>query len=346
MADQNNTQINNTQQPQQPQNYYVVNMSTAPYAAYPTLANSQVPVYPNPVPQQYYVPTASAQQSPQMIPHQPQMIQQPQVMQSMPQQPQLMQTMPQQPSYYVPQPGSAMYYYDPASATVPMEYSVNDTSHSPLLIGLPVKERLYLREYEVKCGQWLEESWELFKQHWLILIFYSILYFGIQFLPYYIGYILSFILAPGPFMAAAHYARTRTWCNSHLFHGAYLFFPLFAIYFLYGLLVSIGMFLCILPGIYFAVAFSFSAYIYIEFRQEGLRLLDSMSVSHHVITKNFWSVLVFMLWSILICLIGALFFGVGLLVAYPVSAMMSAFAFRDMFGFSEKRTPEKSIVCC
>jgi len=335
MADQqNNTQINS--QPQQPQNYYVVNMSTAPYAAYPTLANTQVPVYPNPVPQQYYVPTATPQ---------PQMIQQPQVMQSVPQQPQVMQTMPQQPSYYVPQPGSAMYYYDPASTTVPMEYSV-DSTNSPLLIGLPVKERLYLREYEVKYGQWLEESWELFKQHWLILILYSILYVGIQFLPYYIGYILGFFLAPGPFMAAAHYARTRTWSNYHLFHGAYLFFPLFAIYFFYGLLVSIGTFLCILPGIYFAVAFSFSAYIYIEFRQEGLRLLDSMSVSHHVVTKNFWSVLLFLLWGALICFIGSLFFGVGILVAYPVSAMMSAFAFRDMFGFSDKRTPEKSIVCC
>ncbi len=50
MADQNNT---NPQQP--PQGYYVVNMSTAPYAAYPTTANTQVPVFPNPVPQQYPV---------------------------------------------------------------------------------------------------------------------------------------------------------------------------------------------------------------------------------------------------------------------------------------------------
>jgi len=323
------TQNNGTAQiPQQPvQGYYVVNMSTAPYAAYPTTANSQVPVFQNPVPQPYY-PTPNGQ--PQFIPP-----------------PQSAQPAQPQASYYVPQSESGpFYYYDASSASVPMGYAPNSTENAvPLLTAMPLKDRLYMREYEVKCSQWLEESWELFKQHWVILVFWTLLVIGIQFVPY-VGGILCFMLYPGPFIAAAHYARSKTWINSSLFHGIYLFFPLFVIAFLYSLLVGIGFFLCILPGLYFAIAYGFSMFIYIEFRQEGLGVIDAMSVCRHVLSKNFWSITGYFLFHMLIVLLGCLALGVGVFVSLPVAAMMNAFAFRDIFGFSEKRMPDNKLVCC
>jgi len=321
MADQQTT-------PQQSQGYYVVNMSTAPYAAYPTTANTQVPVFPNPVPQQFYVP---------QVPH-VQNIQTPQP------QPQYMPSGQQPPQFYVPQPGP-VYYYD-ASTAMPMGFpSTPAETVAPLLVPMAVKDRLYLREYDIKCSQWMEESWELFKQHWLVLVLFTILFLGVQFVPY-VGGVLSFMLAPGYFIAASHYARTKQWQNSHLFHGIYLFFPLVVISILYGLLVSIGLFLCILPGLYFMIAYCFSTFIYIELRQENLGIFDAMSVSRHVISKNFWSVTGFVILTMLICLAGALLFGIGFLVSMPVSAMMSSFAFRDIFGFSEKRSADKGLICC
>jgi len=325
MADQQPQQNNNINQQQPPQQgYYVVNMSTAPYASYPTTLNTQVPVFPNPVQQPYYV--------------QPGTQPQPQYPYSAP---------TPTASYYVPQQ-NGQYYYDTSANTIPMGYSnvgiPNETS-APLLVMMSVKDRLYMREYEVKCTQWLEESWELFKSHWLALVVFTIVSIAVQFVPY-VGSILTFMLQLGFFIAASHYARTKTWCGVHLFHGIYLFFPLFVIAFLYGLLISIGLFLCIIPGLYFLIAYGFSMYVYIEFRQEGLGMIEAMSVSRHVLSKNFWSITGFFLFTILITLLGALALGVGLLVSIPVASMMSAFAFRDIFGFSEKRVPEKGLICC
>jgi len=313
MSDQQNNQNtvpNQFPQQPQPQGYYIVNMSTAPYSAYPTMANTQIPVY-STEPQNYPPQMPNPQQQQQQIPQ----------------------------SYYVPQP---QYYYDPASANTatPVVYDP-----VPLLAGGHVKDRLKMREYEVNVNGWLHESWNLYKEHWLSLVLFTMLFIAVQFIPY-VGSFVALPLAPGFYIAATHHIRGNQWSSSHLFHGIYLFFPTLALGILYSLLVTVGLFLCIIPGLYFMVAYSLSLMIYIEYRQEGLGLIDSMNVSRHVVSKNFWEITGFLLAQLLIVIVGCLAFGIGFFIGYPVASMMSAFAIRDIVGLSAKRTEDRSCVCC
>lgn len=157
------------------------------------------------------------------------------------------------------------------------------------------------------------------------------------------------MLAPGYFIAGSHAIRGGTlggWKWQSLAHGVLLFFPMLAIGILYGLLVAVGLVLFIIPGLYFLIAYSFSACIYIEYRQEGLGIVDAMSVSRKVLSKNFWAITGFIIFQFLLILAGALCLLIGVLVALPVASLMTVFAFRDIFGFSDKRILDQTCVCC
>jgi uncharacterized membrane protein len=163
-----------------------------------------------------------------------------------------------------------------------------------------------------------------------------------------VGTIIGAFLQIGFFIAGTHAIRGGQFAFrwTYLFHGILLFFPVIVISILYSLLVCVGLFLLILPGLYFMVAYSFSIPIYIEYRQEGLGILQAMEVSRKLLTKHFWSIVLFYICQVLIAIAGVLALGVGVIVSIPVALLMTAFAFRDIVGLSEARTLDNTCVCC
>lgn len=95
------------------------------------------------------------------------------------------------------------------------------------------------------------------------------------------------------------------------------------------LLISVGLFLCILPGIYLGVAWVFSIPLMVDRRFD---FWPAMELSRKVVHRHWWTVfgLLLALWVVLF--LGACVCGVGYFVAAPVALGAIAFAYEDIFG--------------
>lgn len=94
---------------------------------------------------------------------------------------------------------------------------------------------------------------------------------------------------------------------------------------LIGIIVIIGMFLLILPGIYLALRLQFSIMFIVE---ENTGVIDSMKRSWAITDGQILPLFVLVLASIGIGIVGALLLGVGLFVAMPLIYMMLCYTYR------------------
>ncbi|WP_232319728.1 hypothetical protein [Prosthecochloris sp. HL-130-GSB] len=99
------------------------------------------------------------------------------------------------------------------------------------------------------------------------------------------------------------------------------------------LLVTIGVFLLVLPGIYLAVAYMFTVPLIVDYRME---FWQAMETSRKIITRNWFSLFGFVLLLAVINLGGALVFGIGLLVTIPLTAFAGVMAYCDIVGEHER----------
>jgi len=251
-----------------------------------------------------------------------------------------------------PYPSNNPYPVYPQQPGIPQQAAFYPPPISPeseeRLLG-NVKEQLLMKgfHYDVHIGKWLHESWDFFKHHWIVFVIFTAVYLGVANIPY-VGVLISFGMTPGYFIVASHAYRPgfshefRVWT---MLHGYLLYLPLLWIGILYSLAISIGLFLCIIPGLYLMVAFSFTSFLWIEYRQQGLGIIDAFSVSRQVMTREFWGITLLILAQVGLVLLGCLMLLVGVLVTIPLANLMAAFAFRDIFGFSEKRHIDHGLVC-
>jgi uncharacterized membrane protein len=95
------------------------------------------------------------------------------------------------------------------------------------------------------------------------------------------------------------------------------------------LLTLLGFIALIIPGIYLAVAYSFTAILVIDKR---LGIWESMELSRRIVTKRWWSVLAFVLLLALINLLGILACCVGSIIAAPVCYASIVCAYDSLFS--------------
>ena len=96
-----------------------------------------------------------------------------------------------------------------------------------------------------------------------------------------------------------------------------------------GVLTSVGLVLCILPGIAVAI---FSAFVYYFTLDQGQDAITAVRSSWSLVAKNFGSVFLLLLALLGINLLGAIPFGLGLFVTIPLSYVAVAFAYRRLVG--------------
>jgi len=273
---------------------------------------AQQPPQPNPV---YYVPNQGQFQNPYVQPP-PQTQPQPQYVQNI---------------YVVP----------------PQNPQASSSVHTPL-VGGSLKDILTAREYQVQTGKWLGEGWNLYKENWFWYSLITLIMLGLCFIPY-VGGIIAFPLVYGIYLVGADAVRSgqnSTFDKNQFVHGYFYFFPLLLIGLLHGVLVAIGFFLLIVPGIYFLVTLTFWPTVWLEFRRDGVGIMDSMSISRKQVAKNFCGMFGFLIVLWLVQILGLLCFLVGVLVSIPVCILSMVFAFRDIFGFSSQHQTPTSCICC
>lgn len=88
-----------------------------------------------------------------------------------------------------------------------------------------------------------------------------------------------------------------------------------------GLIVLVGLIALIIPGLYFIFRVAFATLVCID-RNTGIRA--SVKTSWHITKGHYWKIVAAVLVAGLLYLCGAVLFGVGLLVAYPLASILMA----------------------
>lgn len=96
---------------------------------------------------------------------------------------------------------------------------------------------------------------------------------------------------------------------------------------LYGLIVAGGFILLIVPGIVWAIKFSYFSYGIVD---KDLGIMASLKESARITNGSKGNLFLFGLLLILINFVGAIALGVGLFVTIPLSMVASAFVYRKL----------------
>lgn len=105
----------------------------------------------------------------------------------------------------------------------------------------------------------------------------------------------------------------------------FVYFALASI--LTAIAVGIGFFVFVIPGIIFAVRLQFYPYLIVE---HGLGPIAAMKRSWAISRGQTWNLFVFGLVLMFISFVGAILFGVGLLIAVPTVTIAAASVYRKL----------------
>ena len=96
---------------------------------------------------------------------------------------------------------------------------------------------------------------------------------------------------------------------------------------LYGIIVGIGLILCIIPGIIAAIMLAFYGFYILD---QGMSATDAISASFNMVKDNFGRVFLVLLVAFLINAVGAVICGIGLLVTAPICWIIVAYTYRKV----------------
>lgn len=115
------------------------------------------------------------------------------------------------------------------------------------------------------------------------------------------------------------------------------FLQLFLVGLISLLLTAVGFSLCVIPGIYLAVAWAMAIPLVADKKME---FWPAMELSRKVMNQHWWAMFGLMLLGILITLLGACVCCIGVYVAMPVFIAAWAYAYEDIFGAAPASTAQ------
>lgn len=200
-------------------------------------------------------------------------------------------------------------------------------------------EKLINEGYEVEPSKYLKEGWELFKSRpgefivfTIILAVVTAVLSKLDFIGTLASTAVTPVLYAGFIIVVFMLLRGQEVQFGDFFKGYNYFLPLFLASIVMSLLVTIGTFLLVLPGIYLIVSYMFVSMLIVDYHME---FWQAMETSRKIVTKNWFSLFVFALILFVINLLGMLALGIGLLVTLPLSVCSICVAYRDIVGLHE-----------
>ena len=119
---------------------------------------------------------------------------------------------------------------------------------------------------------------------------------------------------------------------SSIFDYYVLVWPLVFASLLMNLLITVGFMLLVLPGIYLAVAYAFTLPLMID---KKLGIWEAMELSRKSVTQQWFRFFVYDIMIILLIVISAIPFGIGLIWTIPMAYIGYGILYRKMFGYGE-----------
>jgi uncharacterized membrane protein len=189
------------------------------------------------------------------------------------------------------------------------------------------------RHVAIDISSAISRAWALVRDHMAVLVGATLLGWlvtvGIGFVPI-VGWIVGFVLVGGLDYMFIRCIRGEAVQVGDVFDGFNLAFLNLAMAGLVKwLLTTLGLMLCILPGIYLAVGYVFALPLVLDKKME---FWTAMEVSRRVVHEHWWSVLALVIVLALVALAGFLVCGVGAAISIPVASVALMYVYEDLFG--------------
>lgn len=222
-------------------------------------------------------------------------------------------------------------------------------------------ERGIAGDYSISIGEIIGEAWRRTKGNkgtiWLALILYIVAFVVVSFVAGMItGYsafdieqqagasftstisyqiLVNLIAAPltaGMMMIGIKIARDEKTSATEVFAHFDKLLPLVVANILMTILVTIGLFLLVLPGIYLAVAYMLTLPLIVD---KNLGPWQALETSRKAITKHWFAFFGFLIVAVLLYVAGALPLLIGLIWVLPLLAIAFGVVYRNIFGGAE-----------
>ncbi len=200
---------------------------------------------------------------------------------------------------------------------------------------------MYSAGFSIKDA--IRVGWDLFKNNWKFLVVLSLLVMLIEFangfvsmIPY-VGIILSFIIgvfySMGVIYIFLNIYDGKPTRYVQLFSRANKILPYVGIVAI-SLLIQVGGFvLLVVPGVIAMIALMLAPYLMVD---RDLGVMESIRTSWQITKGNRLKLFVFSLLLVVINLLGAILFLVGLIVTIPVSLLAVIHVYRQLLSNAEK----------
>jgi len=220
--------------------------------------------------------------------------------------------------------------------------SVAEPSKSPpLLPGISTASQdsealaaeIIRRGYTVDIGSCISRGWQLVKANFWLTVGTTLLVMLAQGV---IPLLLDGVFMGGLFGFYLKLIRGKTADPGDGFSGFSLALtPLLLAGIISRLLTFTGLLLCLLPGIYLAVAWVFVFPLVID---KKLDFWEAMEVSRKVINRNWWKMFGLVLVAGLVGISGFLGCCIGVYLTMPIMFAALAYAYEDIFGDGAQKT--------
>ena len=145
------------------------------------------------------------------------------------------------------------------------------------------------------------------------------------------GIVLGGSILVGYYLFIRHLRTGKDLDIGIFFHGFYKFVPLLILNLLMAIMIAIGFFLFIIPGIYLTISYLFT-HLFVCFY--NIPPADALTLSRKMVKGNFIQILYLCLILLGINILGVLALGVGVLLTIPFSACVIYAAFDDIIGIT------------
>ena len=191
-------------------------------------------------------------------------------------------------------------------------------------------------------------GWTTFKKRPVFFIVFSLIIIGANIIPSFLngilsnkelhletlsfvitvlGAILSWIVTLGMINFTLKIYDNKPVTYSSIFEKWKLILSYFLSNLLYGLIIFAGLILLIVPGIIWSIKFQYFPYTMVD---RGTGIIESLKLSSKITNGNKWKLFLFNLAQGLICILGFLLLGIGILIAIPLITMAEAYVYRKL----------------
>jgi len=182
--------------------------------------------------------------------------------------------------------------------------------------------------YRLSIENVLQVGFNLFRKSPGIFIIYGVIMLLLTGVPLS-GLLLGGPLVTGFYIVAHLIGRGKRVTFSDFFRSFDKFVPLLVLHLLMILFITLGLLLLVIPGIYLAVSYLF-AHFFVWFYD--VDPYEATRMSRKVTGGNFSQILLLCLILAGINILGAIAFGVGLLLTVPFTYCVLYAAFNDIIG--------------